>query len=151
MGQDFLKNSLIWLGHNKILLGVKNFKKCNVHREIVLIFLSNSAVRLRQNKGIKQLIINSSENIFSTLLVITNLLRLITVFIQPFSFLFLSLFVLRKECNYCEQRQGIKWMPLLYVGTLFKISFKSLTEGFYTSDYENHKILTRKHIHNLYD
>ena len=37
--------------------------------EIVLIFLSNSAVRLRQNKVIKQLLINSSENIFSRLLV----------------------------------------------------------------------------------
>ena len=56
--------------------------------EIVLIFLSNSAVILRQNKVITQLLINSSENIFSTLLVITNLLRLNTVFLQPFSFLF---------------------------------------------------------------
>ena len=79
--------------------------------EIVLIFLPNSAVRLRQSKGIKQLLINSSENIFSTLQVITNLLLLNTVFRQPFSFfsfLFLSLFMLRKECNYCAQGQGIK-------------------------------------------
>ena len=59
--------------------------------------------------------------------------------------------MLRKECNYCAQGKGIKYMPLLHIGTLFKISFKSLTRGFYTSDYENHKILTRKHIHNLYD
>ena len=64
--------------------------------EIVLIFLSNSAVRLRQNKVIKQLVINSSENIFSTLLVITNLLRLNTVFLQPFSFLFSLSFCVEK-------------------------------------------------------
>ena len=65
--------------------------------EIVLIFLSNSAVRLRQNKVIKQLVINSSENIFSTLLVITNLLRLNTVFLQPFSFLFSLSFSVEKR------------------------------------------------------
>ena len=65
--------------------------------EIVLIFLSNSAVRLRQNKVIKQLVINSSENIFSTLLVITNLLRLNTVFLQPFSFLFSLSFCVEKR------------------------------------------------------
>ena len=64
--------------------------------EIVLIFLSNSAVRLQQNKVIKQLVINSSENIFSTLLVITNLLRLNTVFLQPFSFLFSLSFCVEK-------------------------------------------------------
>ena len=64
--------------------------------EIVLIFLSSSAVRLRQNKVIKQLVINSSENIFSTLLVITNLLRLNTVFLQPFSFLFSLSFCVEK-------------------------------------------------------
>ena len=64
--------------------------------EIVLIFLSNSAIRLRQNKVIKQLVINSSENIFSTLLVITNLLRLNTVFLQPFSFLFSLSFCVEK-------------------------------------------------------
>ena len=64
--------------------------------EIVLIFLSNSAVILRQNKVIKQLLINSSENIFSTLLVITNLLRLNTVFLQPFSFLFSLSFCVEK-------------------------------------------------------
>ena len=29
-GLDFLENSLIWVGHNKMLLGVKNFKKCNL-------------------------------------------------------------------------------------------------------------------------
>ena len=65
--------------------------------EIVLIFLSNSAVRLQQNKVIKQLVINSSENIFSTLLVITNLLRLNTVFLQPFSFLFSLSFCVEKR------------------------------------------------------
>ena len=59
--------------------------------------------------------------------------------------------MLRKECNCCAQGQGIKQMPLLHIDTLFKISFKSLTRGFYTSNYENHKILTRKHLHNLYD
>ena len=64
--------------------------------EIVLIFLSNSAVRLRQNKVIKQLVINSAKNIFSTLLVITNLLRLNTVFLQPFSFLFSLSFCVEK-------------------------------------------------------
>ena len=64
--------------------------------EIVLIFLSNSAVRLRQNKVIKQLVINSSENLFSTLLVITNLLRLNTVSLQPFSFLFSLSFCVEK-------------------------------------------------------
>ena len=64
--------------------------------EIVLIFLSNSAVRLPQNKVIKQLVINSSENILSTLLVITNLLRLNTVFLQPFSFLFSLSFCVEK-------------------------------------------------------
>ena len=64
--------------------------------EIVLIFLSNSAVRLQQNKVIKQLVINSSENIFSTLLVITNLLRLNTVSLQPFSFLFSLSFCVEK-------------------------------------------------------
>ena len=64
--------------------------------EIVLIFLSSSAVRLRQNKVIKQLVINSSENIFSMLLVITNLLRLNTVFLQPFSFLFSLSFCVEK-------------------------------------------------------
>ena len=64
--------------------------------EIMLIFLSNSAIRLRQNKVIKQLVINSSENIFSTLLVITNLLRLNTVFLQPFSFLFSLSFCVEK-------------------------------------------------------
>ena len=63
--------------------------------EIVLIFLPNSAVRLRQSKGIKQLI-NSSENIFSTLQVITNLLLLNTVFLQPFSFLFSLSFYVEK-------------------------------------------------------
>ena len=115
--------------------------------EIVLIFLSSSAVRLRQNKVIKQLVINSSENIFSTLLVITNLLRLNNLF----PFFFLCLFVLRNECNCCAQGQGIKQMPLLHIGTLFKITLKSLTGGFYTSNYENYKILTRKHIRNLYD
>ena len=59
--------------------------------EIVLIFLSNSTVILRQKIVIKLLLklqINSSENVFSTLLVITNLLCLNTVFLQPFSFLF---------------------------------------------------------------
>ena len=45
----------------------------------------------------------------------------------------------------------MKQMPLLHIDTLFKISFKSLTGGFYASNYENQKILTRKHIHNLYD
>ena len=65
--------------------------------EIVLIFLSNSAVILRQNKVIKQLLINSSENIFSTLLVITNLLRLNTVFLQRFSFLFSLSFYVEKR------------------------------------------------------
>ena len=65
--------------------------------EIVLIFLSNSAVILRQNKVIKQLLINSSENIFSTLLVITNLLRLNTVFLQRFSFLFSLSFHVEKR------------------------------------------------------
>ena len=64
--------------------------------EIVLIFLSNSAVILRQNKVIKQLLINSSENIFSTLLVMSNLLRLNTVFLQPFSFLFSLSFCVEK-------------------------------------------------------
>ena len=65
--------------------------------EVVLIFLSNSAVILRQNKVIKQLLINSSENIFSTLLVITNLLRLNTVFLQRFSFLFSLSFYVEKR------------------------------------------------------
>ena len=65
--------------------------------EILLIFLSNSAVILRQNKVIKQLLINSSENIFSTLLVMTNLLRLNTVFLQPFSFLFSLSFYVEKR------------------------------------------------------
>ena len=65
--------------------------------EIVLIFLSNSAVILQQNKVIKQLLINSSENIFSTLPVITNFLRLNTVFRQPFSFLFSLSFYVEKR------------------------------------------------------
>ena len=65
--------------------------------EIVLIFLSNSAVILRQNKVITQLLINSSENIFSTLLVITNFLRLNIVFRQPFSFLFSLSFYVEKR------------------------------------------------------
>ena len=64
--------------------------------EIVLIFLSKSAVRLRQNKGIKQLLINSSENIFFTLQVKTNLLLLNIVFLQPFSFLFSLSFLVDK-------------------------------------------------------
>ena len=45
-GQDFLKNSFIQVGHNKMLLGVKNFKKYNLtsptikHRRVpaLLIF-----------------------------------------------------------------------------------------------------------------
>ena len=69
-----------------MLVKVPGNLNLNLFCEIVLIFLSNSAVRLRKNKVIKQLLINSSENIFFWLLVITNLLRLNTVFLQPFSF-----------------------------------------------------------------
>ena len=29
-GLDLLENSLIWLGHSKMLLMVKNLKKCNL-------------------------------------------------------------------------------------------------------------------------
>ena len=29
-GVDFLENSSIWVGHNKMLLGMKNFKKRNL-------------------------------------------------------------------------------------------------------------------------
>ena len=64
--------------------------------ETVVIFLSNSAVRLRQYKVRKQLLINSSENTFSRLLVITNLLCLNTVFLQPFSILFSLSFYVEK-------------------------------------------------------
>ena len=64
--------------------------------EIALIFLSNSAVRLRQYKVRKQLLINSYENTFSRLLVITNLLCLNSVFLQPFSILFSLSFYVEK-------------------------------------------------------
>ena len=64
--------------------------------ETVVIFLSNSAVRLRQYKVRKQLLINSSENTFSRQLVITNLLCLNTVFLQPFSILFSLYFYVEK-------------------------------------------------------
>ena len=58
--------------------------------EIVLIFAEF-------RKGIKQLLIQSSENIFSTLLVITNVLRVNTVFLHPFSFLFSLSFYVEKR------------------------------------------------------
>ena len=62
--------------------------------EVVPIFLSNSAVRQRQNKVIKQLLINFCENFLCYQL--TNLLRLNTVFLQPFSFLFSLSFYVEK-------------------------------------------------------
>ena len=30
-GEDFLEKSLIWMGYNKMFLGLKNLKKCNLN------------------------------------------------------------------------------------------------------------------------
>ena len=40
-------------------------------------------------------------------------------------------------------------MPSLHIGTLPKISFKSLTLGLYTSNYGNYKIWSIKHAQSL--
>ena len=54
----------------------------------------------------KQLLINSSEKIFSTLLLMTNLLRINTVFLPPFPCPYFCSFYVGKKCNHCAQGQG---------------------------------------------
>ena len=110
-------------------------------------FLSNSAIKLRQNNGI-----------FSTLLLATyNESPALKYCFSSTFFLSLCFLLLRKGCNYCARVEGYQKSSIkgfkkyatysmnhqfetwklnkchrLHPSTLTKISFKNLTPGLYT-------------------
>ena len=45
-GEDFLGNSLIWVGHNKMLLGVKNFQKMQFDPPLQLSHFPSSLISI---------------------------------------------------------------------------------------------------------